>query len=364
MKHIIATVTNDLSYDQRMIKTCNTLVNNGYKVTLIGRKLPNSIPLEQEKFKQVRLGLLFKKGKLFYLEYNITLFCYLLFASFDAICSVDMDSILPGLLASRIKGKKVIYDAHEYFSELPEVVERPKIKELWQKVENYSIPKVNAAYTVSNGIAEILSNKHKIPFKVIKNVPYLNEQHEIASTSEKYIWYQGALNVGRGIEEMILAMHRVDAHFKIAGDGPIANQLKAMVKKEGLEGKIEFLGFVKPTALKVLTENATIGVNLAQNLGLSYYYSLNNKFFDYIHAGLPQLCINFPEFKYVNDAYNIAVLVDDLSPDKLSNEINKMLLNNNLYTSIKSNCVKAKQELNWEQESVKLLNIYKAVLNG
>jgi len=364
MKHIIVTVTNDLSYDQRMIKTCNTLVNNGYRVTLIGRKLPNSIALANKKFKQVRLGLLFKKGKLFYVEYNITLFCYLLFASFDAICSVDMDSLLPGILSAKIKGKKVIYDAHEYFSEVPEVIERPMVQNVWRRLEKWCIPKVNAAYTVSKSIGDILAEKHNKPFGLVRNMPNYIESKNQNNENEGFILYQGALNVGRGIEEMIKAMHHVDAIFKIAGDGPIAKELRELVKQENLENKIEFLGFVEPAALKVLTKKAKIGVNLAQNLGLNYYYSLNNKFFDYVQAELPQLCINFPEFKRVNDEYNVAVLVDDLSTDNLSKEINKLLLSSSLYDIIKSNCSSAKLTLNWEKETPVLLNIYDTVLNG
>src|ERR1043165_6168432 len=135
MPRIIFTVVNDLTYDQRMHRICNSLVNDGYDVLLIGRKLSrrgpfgkSSIPLQQEKFKQQRLNVFFSRGKLFYLEYNICLFFVLLFKRFDIVCGIDLDTILPCYFISKIKNKKCVYDAHELFPEVPEVIRRPSIQ--------------------------------------------------------------------------------------------------------------------------------------------------------------------------------------------------------------------------------------------
>ena len=77
-KIIYFTVTNDLSYDQRMQKICGSLAQAGYKTTLVGRKLKSSQPLTQRAFQQKRISCIFNKGKLFYAEYNFRLFFYLL----------------------------------------------------------------------------------------------------------------------------------------------------------------------------------------------------------------------------------------------------------------------------------------------
>ena len=127
-KTILFTVTNDLTYDQRMIRICSTLANHGYKVKLIGRKLPKSKPLAQQPFQQQRLFCFFKRGKIFYLEYNIRIFCLLLFSKFDAICGIDLDTLGSCYLVAILRRKKLVYDAHEYFTEVPEVVNRPLVK--------------------------------------------------------------------------------------------------------------------------------------------------------------------------------------------------------------------------------------------
>ena len=141
MKKIFFTVTNDLTYDQRMIRICTSLNNAGYNVCLVGRQRRGSEALRTQVFEQKRLKCFFDKGKMFYFEYNFRLFFFLLFRRFDAVCSIDLDSILAGYYSSKLKRKICIYDAHEYFTELPEVVERPKIKGVWEWVANKTIPK-------------------------------------------------------------------------------------------------------------------------------------------------------------------------------------------------------------------------------
>ncbi|HJS53916.1 MAG TPA: hypothetical protein VJ765_05210, partial [Chitinophagaceae bacterium] len=95
MKKIIFTVTNELTYDQRMQRICSTLAGAGYDVLLVGRKLKTSPPLSNKHYGQRRLNCCFKKGKLFYTEFNIRLFFFLLFKKMDCICAIDLDTILP-----------------------------------------------------------------------------------------------------------------------------------------------------------------------------------------------------------------------------------------------------------------------------
>ena len=127
MKQIVFTVTNDLNYDQRMIRICTSLARNGYSIILVGRKNRNSLPLQQQPFQQKRLHVFFQRKFFFYCEYNFRLFFYLLFAKADAFCCIDLDTMLPVYFAGRLRKKKLVYDAHEYFSQQKEIVTRPKI---------------------------------------------------------------------------------------------------------------------------------------------------------------------------------------------------------------------------------------------
>src|SRR6266511_4771316 len=113
MKRLVFTVTNDLSYDQRMIRICTSLSLAGYHVTLVGRKQKKSIAPDPASFHQKRLSCFFEKGKAFYIEYNIRLFFFLLLKKSDLICAIDLDTILPCYFISKLKNTNRVYDAHE-----------------------------------------------------------------------------------------------------------------------------------------------------------------------------------------------------------------------------------------------------------
>ena len=364
MPKIICTVTTDLTYDQRMIRICTSLVEMGYEVLLVGRERPSSIDLDQKKYQQHRIKCWNSKGKLFYLEYNLRLFWFLLFAKFDAICSVDLDTILPGFYVARWRKKTCIYDAHEYFSELPEVTNRPKVQRIWKRIEALTIPRLKYCYTVGQGIAEIFEKQYGTSFEVIRNVPFGKNNsniiaEELSKSEEKIILYQGALNDGRGLETVILAMEEIDnAKLWLAGEGDLSEELRNLAKEIKVTHKVRFLGYIKPKDLTQLTEKAYIGLNLLENKGLNYYYSLANKTFDYIQANVPAIHMNFPEYTTINAAYKVAILIDDLQVETVVDALKELLENEKLYQELQANCEKASPIFVWEKESEKLKSFY------
>lgn len=370
---IICTVINDLTFDRRMHRICTSLQENGHEVILIGRKLKKSQPLQSHIFKQRRVRCFFNKGKFFYLEYNFRLWWILLFSSFDVICSIDLDTILPGFYISKIKGKTCVYDAHEYFSEVPEVVNRRLTKAIWERVASLVIPKIKYAYTVSQSLAEELTTRYKTDFKLVRNITttyqtitdfdkaQVIKKFKLDTSSDKTILlYQGALNEGRGIEAIFKAIQQMDhVILWLAGEGDLSQFLRKEAQALAIKDRVQFLGFVQPKDLKIITRLADIGLNLLENKGKSYYFSLANKTFDYIQAEKPALHPAFPEYKYLNDMHEIGVLVPDLSTESIVLALQKLINEPVFYQKIVLNCRKAKQEFTWENEEKALLDIYK-----
>jgi len=364
MKKVILTVTNDLTYDQRMIRICTSLANAGYEVVLVGRKRKHSKPIVQQVFEQKRLTCWWDSGKLFYLEYNIRLFFFLLFAKKDAICAIDLDTILPAHYVCKWSSTKLVYDAHEYFTEVPEVVNRPKVKAVWEWVANKTIAKVDAAYTVGPMLAAIFEQRYGLSFGVVRNVPFArpNTQSQ-PQDSTNILLYQGVLNDGRGLEELIAAMAYIEhAEFWIAGEGDLSKELRALVAEKQLGAKVKFLGYILPSELKAVTTQATIGINLLQNKGLNYYYSLANKAFDYIQSEKPSLNMAFPEYVAINEKFGCFELVDNLEVDTLVEVINRLTNHPSHYAQLKANCAKAKSIFIWENEEKELINIWNKLL--
>jgi glycosyltransferase involved in cell wall biosynthesis len=364
---IIFSVTNDLSYDQRMQRICASLAADGHDILLVGRTLPHSITLTDSPFRQKRLRCFFRKGFLFYGEFNIRLFFFLLFFKrCDAVCSIDLDTLPAGFLASLLRRKKRVFDAHEYFSEVPEVVDRRFVKFFWEMLARWILPHYRFAYTVGPGLAGIFEKKYGIPFAVIRNVARSVQGSEQGFSSlglrQRVILYQGALNEGRGLEAAIQAMqHLDDVAFVIAGEGDRSAQLRALCAELKLENKVQFLGYVAPNDLKALTAGAWLSLNLLENRGLSYYYSLANKFFDSVQASVPVLTMDFLEYNALNQEFEVAVLLQELSPEIVAQAISNLLNDNVLYEKLRQNCTQARQVWNWENESKKLLQFWAQV---
>src|SRR4030095_274695 len=338
VKKLIFTVTNDLNYDQRMQRICGTLADAGYNVLLVGRKLKTSLPLSKVNYQQQRLKCWFNKGKLFYSEFNIRLFFFLLFKKMDCICAIDLDTILPCYYISILKGVKRVYDAHEYFSQLDEVVSRPKIYRFWHRIEKKMIPKFKNGYTVCDSLAEEFKKNYNANYKVVRNVPSLIESNE-QIRPEDVVIYQGAVNKGRGLDKLVLAMKNVNAKLWVCGNGNFIDEMTSVVQANDLSGKVIFFGMLSPEELKKRTVQAYIAVNPFERTGLNQYLSLSNKFFDYIHAGIPQVTMNYPEYKKINDQFKIAELIGDLSPEAIAGAINRLINNKELYLQLKQNCL-------------------------
>ncbi|MEP7317304.1 MAG: glycosyltransferase [Panacibacter sp.] len=363
MKRIIFTVTNDLTYDQRMQRICTSLAANSFAVTLLGRKLKTSIPITDQLFHQKRLFCFFTDGFLFYAEYNLRLFFWLLFQQVDIICAIDLDTILPCYVASALRNKQRAYDAHELFTEQKEIVTRPIVHKFWLTVEKFAVPKFKNGYTVNQFIADELQRRYNVQYSIVRNLPLLTPLSfgEGPGVRPLFIIYQGAVNEGRSFETLIPAMQHVNAKLKIYGKGNFFEQVKQLIKDYKVEDKVELMGYVIPQELKQITRQAYIAVTLFEQTGLNQFYSLSNRFFDYIMAGVPQICVNYPEYKTINDEHHIALMIDDTSVETIGAALNRLLSDHSLHEHLQQNCVKARIRLNWQEEEKALIGLYKRI---
>ena len=362
---LLFAVTTDLCFDQRMQRICGSLAAAGYRVQLVGWQRPASPPLLPQPYAQHRLRGWFQRGKLFYLEYNLRLLLYLLGQRAAAWCACDLDTALPVWLRARLGGQPFAYDAHELFTEVPEVVARPAVQRAWRWVEGFIVPRARLAYTVGPALARVFEQRYGRPFAVVRNVSRWVADAPPAP-SGGYILYQGALNVGRGLEALLDAMPHVAGRLLICGEGDCSAALRARAARLGLlaSGQVEFRGFVRPEALRAVTRHAAVGVMLLENLGLSYYYSLANKFFDYVHAGIPQVLIDFPEYRALNDEFDVAELVPDLAPATLAAALNRLLPGGDTarYQHLAASCRRAAPLLSWQHEEQELRRLWAQVV--
>lgn len=359
---ITVSVTNDLSTDQRVHKVCTTLAGNGYDVMLIGRRLRNSLPVGR-RYRTKRLRLLFSRSVLFYAEYNIRLFFYLLFVETDVFLSNDTDTLPANYLVSLIRRKPLVFDAHEMFPELPEITDRWLVKAIWTKIEDLIFPRIRYSYTVCRSVANIYNERYGMTMQVVRNIPLgvvsaLSTEKPIDACGRKVILYQGSVNVGRGIERVIDAMPYLDGFiFYVIGDGDVLEEMRLRVERRHLSDRVIFTGRLPFERLLSYTSCADVGVNLLENRGLNYYYSLPNRIFDFMRVGVPVLSSDFPEIRNIVAHYGTGKLISHYEPEYIASTILGMVdqpVSEELFAV-------ANVELTWENEVETVLRIFREV---
>lgn len=367
MKKIFVSVTNDLVADNRVHKVCNTLNAMGFEVTLVGRRLPGSASLAPRNYAARRLRLLFHKGPLFYACFNIRLFLWLLIRPFDLLLANDLDTLPAMVLAGKLKRKPVIFDSHEFFTEVPELVHRPRIRKIWQRLEKMLVPQVSDAYTVCDSIASEYVRMYGISFQVVRNLPMANPSagpqypaHE--QPKKPAIIYQGALNMGRGLAQAIRAMDYLpEAELVIAGSGDLETELRDVASKSR-HNNIRFTGRLPLEEVFQLTLTASLGISIEEDLGLNYRYALPNKLFDYIQARIPVVVTDLPEMKRIVESYGVGLVTPSLEPGTLAETFRIALSDLSLRTTWAQNLETAARTLTWQNEEPILQKIFSKYL--
>ena len=351
-------VSNDIQYDQRMIRIATSLQKEGYPIILVGRqKKTKNIP--SYSFKTHLLSCYFSKGVLFYLEFNLRLFIYLCSRKREVIYAVDVDTLPATFLYHLIYSKPFVFDSHELFTEVPELQNHKIKKWIWEMVGKTAIPSATFSMTVSESLAHYLSVKYSVNFVTIRNVPFKISIDTIEieqRRKNKWIYYQGMLHQGRGIDFLIKSMRELPTWTLIlAGDGDTSDELKALTKELGLENQVIFKGMIQPEELIDMAKNAWIGINLLENNSLSYYFSLANKTFDYIQARLPAIHIDFPEYRILATENESIALLEKMEVAAFVAIIKNIWENENQYKNMVHAAEQAAESYIWEKEEKKLI---------
>jgi len=348
-------------------RVCRTLAEMEFEVMLVGRKKRDSISIIQKPYSQHRMKLLFEKGPFFYAEFNIRLFFFLLFNRINLLVSNDLDTLFPNYLISKLKNLPLVYDSHENFTEVPELVNRKFIQSVWKAIERFIFPKLKHVFTVNESLAGIFKTKYGVDVKVVRNVPYFKEYLIEKSRADlglpddkKIIILQGAgINVQRGAEEAILAMKYVDhALLLIIGGGDVIGNLKMMAVDPLLKDKVRFIPRLPYDELYRYTVHADIGLTIDKDTNINYHFSLPNKLFDYIRARIPVLASPLPEISKIILKYDVGCLIENHDPQHIAGKIREMLNNPAQIAKWKENLKFAATELCWENEKQVLKEVY------
>ncbi len=357
-KKVITSAFSNLYTDQRIEKVCKTLCENGYEVELIGNDWGGAETMERP-YPFSRIELRSKSLKTAYFEFNWKLYHQLKNkADQNTILHAnDVDALLPNYLIAKKLNIPLVFDSHEIFSEMP-AIQGKMSQKLWRYLEKSIIPKIEFMITASESYAKWFQRKYKINPVVVQNAPVRRDfLMEVPENKPKIILYQGVINPFRGIDKAILAMHHLNnAVLKIVGDGPRKKEYEDLVIRENLQGKVQFLGKIKPEDLRKITITADVGISIEENGGDSYLYSLPNKILDYIQSRVPLVMADLPEMQNIRRQFEIGEIIKDHRPKNIAAAIESVLSKGR--KNYMDELEKAANVFCWENEEVKLLKVF------
>lgn len=364
MKKVIVSVSNDLVTDNRVDKTCNSLVEAGYNVHLIGRLKRNSPPMNKRKYSYSRLHLCFYSSFFFYADFNIRLFLKLLFSKIDILWANDLDTLLANYLISKIRNKPLVFDSHEHFTEVPELKYNRFAKWFWKRIERRILPNLKNVITVCNPIADYFKKEYGVDAVIVRNFPKADSIKKVKTKEDLnmpdkpiLVWQGGGCNIERGMEELVESMQWVDAYLYVIGDGDVYDNLKTLAVEFGVRNKISFVPRIPFDDMMQYTFNADIGLSLDKDTNQNYAMSLPNKLFEYIHAEIPIIITPLSEIKHILEAFNICDFLNNHNPKNIAEQINSLLNDKERRDLYVENCKKAKQQFCWEEEQKKILDL-------
>lgn len=363
----IVSVISDLNTDQRVHKVSSFLHENGFDVLLVGRRKKSSAPLPPREYATKRFRLLFEKGAKFYAAFNLRLFWFLLWHRADLLVANDLDTLLPAYLVSKLKRERLVYDSHEFFTEVPELINRPRVRNVWLRIERFIVPKLKDVYTVNESIASAYQVRYQIPVKVVRNVSPQWKPDELKTKAELGIpenlfllIMQGAgLNIDRGVEEAIDAVAQLEGVvLMIVGDGDIIPAMRKSVEVRKLGEKVKFYGKRPYGELLNFTWHADIGLSLDKPTNPNYQMSLPNKIFDYIHTHTPIVCSPVSEVQAVVERNKVGEVITEVTPEAILRKIEYLRQRPELLAAYRENCTAAAVKESWEHETEILKSIY------
>jgi glycosyltransferase involved in cell wall biosynthesis len=370
-KKVSFSVTNCICHDQRVLKMAETVSRLDCDITIIGRRRGDCCISDLVPFKTKRFRMIFNRGFLFYKFYNLRLFFYLLFHKYDLLVANDLDTLLPNFLISKLKNIQLVYDSHEYFTGVPEIQNRQLVKWVWKSIEKLIFPHLKFVLTVCDSIAEQYELEYSVRPITIRNcsksangiIGYSREELGISHDHLLLILQGAGINVDRGGMELIEAVGMTErVSLLVVGSGDLLGSMKLKVSNLDISDRVKFINKVPWAILMKYTMSADTGLSLDKDTNLNYKFSLPNKLFDYISAGIPVIASDLYEVKNIVLNYHHGIIIAEVNPVEIGKALEELRDNKELLSELKRNSLLASEVLNWEKESEKVIEFYNKVL--
>lgn len=318
-----------------------------------------------------RIRIRFKRGPLRFILFNFKAFAAMVFRRCDILHFRGL-WVVPAVLFYRLFHRcTLVYDANEYFAGHQLFDHSPVRRWIWLSFEKMIITYLDVLITVSEPLAQFYRDRYPNLRKVevIRNLPSIRfsdhgkRNGPADAGGPVRIIFHGFFLPGRALFQIIDAVASLgdlDIKVTLIGEGPLRPALMDRIKRHQPGERIQILPFVPNSELIPLISRSDIGLAVIEPDCINRTYALPNKFFEFIMAGVPVLASTIPTLKAYVEKYGVGKLTDPWNVDEISRTLRYMINHPQERNLWRKNCLVAAEELNWEQESLKMTAIYRS----
>ena len=350
---IVMAVSDDLATDQRVARHCRTLAAAGYEVLLIGRRWEDEPCLADDApYATDYVVMRRQRGWRYYARLNWLLARRIRKEKADIVWANDTDTLPACRLGAWGRPTRLVMDAHEIFPEVPEIVHKPLVQTVWRTLERWLMPRCAARLTVCESLAQYYRQRLGVEMTVVRNMPERPPRPVARGErgTQPVLLYQGALNVGRGVDWAIDALQWLPhCRLTVVGSGDVEQELRRYAAQKPWADRITFAGRMRPEALETL--EADVGLVMLEDMGLSYHYALPNRIGDFVWRGIPMVVSDLPEMAAFVKRHRVGEVMRGTGAKALAESVGRVLARRWTDEDFGS----ARRDMDWEKEKKKLL---------
>jgi glycosyltransferase involved in cell wall biosynthesis len=380
--HVVMLVRNPYTHDSRVEKEAATLTEAGYRVTVVADAGPGLA--EREERHAVAVRRIPRPGPripgLSYALHERRLAGVLAGLAPDLLHAHDANALLPVGVAARRTRVPFVYDAHELWLHRPRRGHAPLYHELsrayYAVLQRWLVPRAAAVLTVSEPIVRHLARSYgRADVALVPNYPVLAARPAPAPlrglvgdqlpATAPIVLHLGGIMASRGLEQVVAALLWVpEAHLVLLGGGD-ASVVAEAARRSGVVDRVHVVPPVPPSEVEAYAAAADVGVVTTQPIGLNNRYSMPNKLFQYMAAGIPVLASDFPQIRAVVEGSQAGMVTDTERPERIGACLRELLDDPSRARAMGAAGRRAVEDrFNWATSAAVLLDTYGRVVRG
>lgn len=294
----------------------------------------------------------------------------------DVVHANDANTLAPAIVLRAARGTRIVYDSHELWRHRSVRHRRVLAPVVEALIERCGARTADAVITVSPSIATWLQEHYRLPTTpgLVRNIPVRagpvpdrdeGRLRELTGLSrqDRVLAYCGGIVRGRGLEEVVAALPELseDVHLVLLGVGSPAYlaSLEERAQLLGVAGRVHQAGRVPGPDIPTTLADADASMVFSRPTCLSHLYSLPNKLFESIHAGVPVAAADLPDIAAVVRETGAGEVVDTASPQALAEGLQRVLAHGATYRAAAR---LAAPRFDWAHEAQHLLAAHATAL--